>query len=53
VLQAAVLLVALDRVKSASKDTSPASAKRADVLIVKECQDAPPFVELAEARLKE
>ena len=44
---------ALDRVKSASKDTSSASAKRTYGLIVKECQDSAPFVELAESRLKE
>ena len=47
----------LDRFKSAAKETEgsakvPAN-KRLYELIVKECKDAPPFVELAEARLKE
>ena len=44
---------ALERVKSASKDSNKTTAKRSYELVVKECKDAPPFVELAEARLKE
>ena len=41
----------LDRFKTAAKD--PANAKRLFEQIVKEGKDAPPFVELAEAKLKE
>jgi len=48
---------AVDRLKSAAKETEgsakvPAN-RRLYEQIVKECKDAPPFVELAEARLKE
>ena len=41
----------VDRLKGAAKDAS--AAKRLCELIVKECKDAPPLVELAEAKLKE
>ncbi len=46
---------AADRFKSAAKESEPngKGAKRLFELIVKECKDAPAFVELAEARLKE
>lgn len=42
---------ALDKFKAAAKD--PASGKRNYEQVVKDCKDAPPFVELAEAKLKE
>jgi hypothetical protein len=48
---AAAATKALDKFKAAAKDAS--SAKRNYELVVKECKDAPPFVELAEAKLKE
>jgi len=46
---------AAERFKSAAKESEPAGkgAKRLYELIVKECKDAPAFVELAEAKLKE
>ena len=47
---------ALDKVKSASKETeggNKPAARRLYEQIVKECKDAPAFVELADARLKE
>ena len=44
---------ALERLKSAAKETDPKGAKRYYELIVKECKDAAPFVELAQAKLKE
>jgi len=44
---------ALDRLKSAAKESDPKGAKRYYELIVKECKDAAPFVELAQAKLKE
>lgn len=46
----------IDRVKAATKEAdagNKVAAKRAWELVVKECKDAPPFVELAEAKLKE
>jgi hypothetical protein len=48
---AAAATKALDRFKAAAKDAG--SAKRNYEQVVKECKDAPPFVELAEAKLKE
>lgn len=44
---------AVDRMKSAAKESDPKAAKRFYEQIVKECKEAPPFVELAEAKLKE
>jgi hypothetical protein len=44
---------AVDRFKSAAKETDGKAARRFYELVVKECKDAPPFVELAEAKLKE
>jgi hypothetical protein len=44
---------ALDRLKSAAKETDPKAARRFYELLVKECKDAGPFVELAESKLKE
>jgi hypothetical protein len=41
----------VDRLKGSAKD--PTQAKRLCELIVKECKDAPPFVEAAEAKLKD
>lgn len=48
---AAAATKGVDRLKGAAKDAS--AAKRLCELIVKECKDAPAFVELAEAKLKE
>jgi len=42
---------AAERLRGASKE--PTAAKRMYELIIKECKDAPAFVELAEAKLKE
>jgi len=44
---------ALDRLKSAAKESDPKGARRFYEMIVKECKDAAPFVELAESKLKE
>lgn len=44
---------ALDRFKSAAKESDPKSAKRFYEQVVKDCKDAAAFVELAEAKLKE
>ncbi len=44
---------ALDRLKSAAKETDPKGAKRYYELILKECKDAASFVELAQSKLKE
>jgi hypothetical protein len=44
---------AVDRLRSAAKETDAKGARRYYELIVKECKDAAPFVELAEAKLKE
>ena len=48
---AAAATKALDKFKSAAKDAG--AAKRCYEQVVKECKDAPPFVELAESKLKE
>jgi len=48
---AAAATKALDKFKSAAKDAG--AAKRYYEQVVKECKDAAPFVELAEAKLKE
>ena len=48
---AAAATKALDRFKAAAKDA--ASAKKSYEQVVKECKDAPPFVQLAESKLKE
>jgi hypothetical protein len=48
---AAAATKAFEKFKSAAKDSG--GAKRLYEQVVKECKDAPPFVELAEARLKE
>jgi len=44
---------ALDRLKSAAKESDPKGAKHYYELIVKECKDAAPFVELAQSKLKD
>lgn len=44
---------ALDRLKSAAKESDPKNAKRFYELILKECKDAAPFVELAQSKMKE
>jgi len=48
---AAAATKAAERLRGASKE--PAAAKKMYELIIKECKDAPAFVELAEAKLKE
>lgn len=53
---AAAAAKALPRLKQAHKDSEAGnknSAKRAWELVVKECKDAPAFVELAESKLKD
>jgi hypothetical protein len=44
---------AVDKFKSASKEADPKGAKRFYEQVLKECKDAAPFVELAQAKLKE
>lgn len=50
---AAAAVKAVDRLKSAAKEADAKGARRFYELIVKECKDAAPFVELAESKLKE
>ena len=44
---------ALDRLRSAAKESDPKGARRYYEQILKDCKDAAPFVELASARLKD
>lgn len=44
---------ALDRLRSAAKESDPKGARRYYEQILKDCKDAVPFVDLASARLKE
>lgn len=44
---------ALDRLKSAAKESDPKAAKRFYEQILKDCKDAAPFIELAQSKLKE
>jgi hypothetical protein len=44
---------AVDRFKSAAKETDPKGAKRFYEQVLKDCKDAAPFVDLAQAKLKE
>jgi hypothetical protein len=44
---------AVDKFKSAAKETDPKNAKRYYEQVVKDCKDAAAFVELAQAKMKE